>query len=193
MSRRKQFVELEPELRARIEEMNQVDLELWRYADALFETRTKHFALPEGGFVPYESDHSARMTIEEDSIEILNVSLTGQTDQRGEFLAGELATLSITFRALKDIENLNLGYSLHHDSGLHIFGVNTRLLGYELFCQARCDYRIDFSFAALLGLGTYYINISARSGISSLDHLCLLRKKSHCSISQVSWVSHLKA
>ncbi|WP_028325361.1 Wzt carbohydrate-binding domain-containing protein [Desulfatirhabdium butyrativorans] len=189
-SRRKHFDELEPALRTRIEEMNQVDLELWRYADMLFETRTKKFEL--GGernpVLEDQNDDSCRNAngrskvdikpvVEDGSLELLNVCLTGQLKENGEFLSGELATLSISFRAIKDIDDLTIGYSVRHNSGLHLFGVNSRLLGHQLHCRAGGDYKVDFIFAMNLGRDAYFIDIAAHSGLSHLDNCYLLREK----------------
>ena len=183
-SRRKKFDELDPKIRTRIEEINLVDLELWNYANALLTTKTVKFVMPVRDSLEKTSPEevkglpgSIESHIGDGSIEILNVKLTGQATNGFDFLAGELLTLTISIRALKDIEDLNLGYSIHHDSGLHVFGVNTRLLSYKINCRTGVNYKIDFTFPVLLGLGTYYVNIAARSGVSDLDHLCMSMEK----------------
>ncbi|GEM_PF-2636091 len=183
-SRRKIFGELDPTLRKRIEEINLVDLELWHYADTLLTTKTVKFVMPVRDSIEEAAPEEVKSLVNsieshigDGSIELLNVNLTGQATNGCDFLAGELLTLSISIRALKDIDELNLGYSIHHDSGLHVFGVNTQLLGYKINCRTGEEYKADFTFPVLLGLGNYYVNIAARSGLSELDHLCMSMEK----------------
>lgn len=77
----------------------------------------------------------------------------------------------------KDIDDLTIGYSIHHDSGLHIFGTNTRLMGRKLRVSAGGEYHVDFVFTVNLGIGRYFINISAHSGLTHLEHCYLWREK----------------
>lgn len=187
-SRRKRLDELDPDLRAHIEAMNEVDLELWRYADTLFDTRTKKFVIEERDRVVNQGLESradgevvlpfvAKPNVEDGSLELLNVSFTGQFKENMEFMAGELATLSISFRALKNIDDLTIGYSIRHNSGLNLFGVNSRLLGYQLHCRAGGDYKVDFIFALNLGKDFYFIDIAAHSSLSYTGDCYLLREK----------------
>ncbi|MEZ0328592.1 MAG: Wzt carbohydrate-binding domain-containing protein [Dissulfuribacterales bacterium] len=178
-STRKKFSDLSPELQRRIEEINRVDMELWRYADSLFETKTRRFQLADKQ-VAAVSDNNAvsasdefcemmPVNIEDGSLELLEVSVNSRMRPGQGLLAGEEAVLSIAFRCHRDIDDLTIGYSIHHDSGLNLFGVNTRLMGYNLQCKAGNDYRVDFSFTANLGLGSYRVNVSAHSGLTHLE------------------------
>lgn len=176
-STRKRFSELSSELQRRIEEINRVDMELWRYANELFETKTRRFQpsdkkalLKDQGPEPEKaSTDVVSVNIEDGSLELIGVTVENRARPGQGFLAGEQAVLAIAFRCLRDIEDLTIGYSIHHDSGLHMFGVNTRLLGYKLRCAAGKDYRVEFAFTVNLGLGHYLVNVSAHSGLTHLE------------------------
>lgn len=173
-STRKKFSELSPELQKRIEELNRVDMELWRYANWLFDHKTKYFELSEKPSsvsltrVENASIDVTPVSTEDDSLELLEVTVKNRACPGRGFLAGEEALLRIVFRCHKDVDELTVGYSIHHDSGVHVFGVNTRLMGYELRCKAGRDYVVEFAFPVNLGIGTYRINVSAHTGY---DHL----------------------
>lgn len=176
-STRKRFSELPTELQRRIEEINRVDMELWHYAEQLFETKTKRFQPSDkqmsADAPPDISESSPEITpvmIEDGSLELLDVSVTSRMRPGQGLLAGEGAVLSIAFRCHQDIDDLTIGYSIHHDSGLLLFGVNTRLMGYKLRCKAGRDYRIAFAFTVNLGIGHYFVNVSAHSGLTHLEH-----------------------
>jgi len=97
------------------------------------------------------------------AIRLLNASIKSQISNSNIFLSGELATFTISFQTSENIENLYFGYSIFHESGLLIFGINTDLFQCSLECSANSDYKIDFEFPVQLGTGDYYINIKAFS------------------------------
>ncbi|MGC8720669.1 MAG: Wzt carbohydrate-binding domain-containing protein [Thermodesulforhabdaceae bacterium] len=189
-SRRERFSDLPSSLQARILELVDVDMELWQYAEELFENKTKHF---DASSLPSDSKSEAQACkmassvsspiepagIQGDgSLELLSVTVSGQLrPQMPTFLPGERAFLRIAFRAVKDIDDLTVGYSIHHDSGLHIFGINTRLLGKKLSVKTGGEYYVDFLFPVNLGLGKYFVNISAHSGLTHLERCYLWREK----------------
>lgn len=179
-STRKGFSELPAAVQRRIEEINRVDMELWRYAEQLFETKTKRFQLSDkqmtvaateeiSSSVSADSPDVTPINIEDGFLELLEVSVTNRMRPGQGLLSGEQVVLSITFRCHRDIDDLTIGYSIHHESGLHLFGVNTRLMGYKLMCKAGRDYRVDFSFTVNLGIGYYFVNVSAHSGLTHLE------------------------
>lgn len=185
-SRRKRFSEMPLTLQKRIEELNRVDLELWRYADSLFDSRTKRFTLSSESFEAFagkavegKADNRPASVnhIEDGSLELLGVTVRSQMRPNEDLIAGELAVLEITFRCLRDIDDLTVGYSIHHDSGLHIFGVNTRLFGHKMRCLAGGDYGVSFTFPVQLGIGTYYVNISAHAGLAHTERCYLWRER----------------
>ncbi|MEJ5299408.1 MAG: Wzt carbohydrate-binding domain-containing protein [Thermodesulforhabdaceae bacterium] len=185
-SSRKRFDELPGDIQRRIDELTSVDMELWEYANFLFETKTKRFEL--SGEVDKKSspddakkDKTAvTQVVEDGSLELISVTVTGQFRNDLSFLPGERASLRIAFRALKDIDDLTIGYSIHHDSGLHIFGTNTRLMGRKLRVSAGGKYHVDFVFTVNLGIGQYFVNISAHSGLTHLENCYLWREKVAC-------------
>jgi len=175
-SARKEFSDLSVKLKTRIEAINQVDMELWRYAGWLFQHKTRYYqALCEKENPVVIKTASANMqpdavlvNTESSSLEFLNASVSSKSRLNQDLLAGEEAVLSIDFRCLKDLNELTIGYAIFHNSGFHMFGVNTRLLGYRLKCKAEKEYHVDFNFTVNLGIGTYWVNVSAHTG---LDHL----------------------
>jgi hypothetical protein len=183
-SKRMRFSELPGRLQERILELTSVDLELWHYANGLFDTKTRHF-VPSNPSV-HDSEASScpepplpvTSVMDDGSLELLSVTMSGLLrPQQPVILPGELATLRVSFRALKDIDDLTVGYSIHHDSGLHLFGINTRLLGKRLAVKGGGEYHVDFVFSMNLGLGRYFVNISAHSGQTHLERCYLWRGK----------------
>jgi len=183
-SKRMKFSELPSHLQDRILELTSVDMELWRYANELSDTKTKNF-VPlnpsahenEASSCP-EPPLPVTPVMEDGSLELLSVTISSQLrPSLPSFLSGELATLRVSFRALKDIDDLTISYSIHHDSGLHIFGINTRLLGKKLAVKAGGEYHVDFVFSMNLGIGRYFVNISAHSGLTHLERCYLWREK----------------
>ncbi len=174
-STRKKLSELPPHLQDRIQEINLVVRELWQHANHLFETKTKHFQ-PLGRSrsvnTVQKEDGSADATpvsIDDGTLDLLGVQVSSRMRAGQGLLAGEEALLTIAFRCNQDIDELTIGYSIHHDSGLHMFGVNTRLMGYNLKCKAGRDYRVQFAFTANLGIGRYQVNVSAHTGLTHLE------------------------
>lgn len=174
-SKKREYQELPVEIQKRLLEINSVDMELWDYANYLFNNKTKFFILPEKPnekifkteyTLPASSESSE---IETGIIELIDAVVVNRTRPGQGFLAGEEAMLSITFRCNQDIDELTIGYSLHHDSGLHLFGINTRIMGYKLQCKAGLEYTINFLFTLNLGIGRYFVNVTAHTGLTHLE------------------------
>lgn len=186
---RRKFSELPSNLQRRIEEINQVDMELWRYAEQLFDTKTKQFqsvnskiAITAHSTCQSECEMPVQpVSFEDESLELLDVCVkSGMRSLAERLLGGEDAILSIAFRCHQDIDDLTIGYSIHHDSGLHLFGVNTRLMGYRLQCKAGMDYRVEFRFTVNLGIGKYFVNVSAHSGLTHLEKCYFWKERVVC-------------
>jgi hypothetical protein len=180
------FAELSRDTQLRIEEINRVDLQLWHYARNLFAEKTKHFSLP----APNASltrnsqeskgiivDQTISLSREEGHLELLSAFAFSRFRSGSNFLAGEDAALVIEFRCHKSVDDLTIGYSLHHDSGLILFGVNTRLMGYKMSCDAGSDFQISFTFPILLGIGTYTVDVSAHTGLEHIGCCYFYRKR----------------
>lgn len=105
-SSRKRFDELPEDIKHRIDELTSVDMELWKYANELFETKTKRFELREEVSKSDVNDRAKKEkvvlppVVEDGSLELINVSVTGQFRIKPSFLPSEQARLRIAFRAL---------------------------------------------------------------------------------------------
>ena len=109
--------------------------------------------------------------------ELVEARLVGKLRPSSDFVSGELADLHISFRCNEPIGDLTLGYSVHHDSGLHMFGVNTRLLGHQISARAGGPYHVAFSFPMNLGIGVYHVALSAHTGLSHLECCYMLKPR----------------
>jgi len=166
------FSDLDEEAQSIITTHNQVDLELWRYANRLFDSKSKNFVLAEntaisissaGGADRRDADKSHALqvsTYEGSGVEFLDVSVVGAIRNGAELMSGSMAAMSIYFRALVDIDDLTLGYSIEHESGLHIFGVSNVNVDKEISCRPG-EYYIKVTFSANLAPGSYYVSIVA--------------------------------
>ncbi|MEJ5348383.1 MAG: Wzt carbohydrate-binding domain-containing protein [Desulfosoma sp.] len=182
-SRRPIFSDLPQNIQKKIQEITHIDKQLWEYANELFETKTKRFFFTEKdlSLLPAKENNTfAAVTpvVEDDAIELLGVRVRGHPNPyRCRLLSGEEIVITITFRCHKDVDDLTIGYSIHHDSGLHIFGVNTRLMGYNLKCKAGNDFQVKFAFPGNLGIGKYYVHVSAHTGLTHLERCFFWREK----------------
>lgn len=184
-SGRSTYGELAPRLRQRLEELTQVDQRLWALAGEIFESQRKRPLQigPSSNDSPVVADGPDRnvdrprpksANVSDPAFELIEARLIGKLRPSSDFVSGELADLHIAFRCNEDIGDLTLGYSIHHDSGLHLFGVNSRLLGRRLEVGKGGPYHVTFSFPVNLGVGVYHVGLAAHTGLSHLDRCFLL-------------------
>ncbi len=185
-TKRARLADLLQETQRRIEAINRVDFELWHYAQRLFNEKTKFFNLPISTYnlavkVPKDektaNDLVLSSIVEGGQLELLSVIVSSRFRAGCNLLAGEDADLTIKFRCHKSLDDLTIGYSLHHDSGLILFGINTRLMGYKINCSAGNDYQITFTFPMLLGIGTYTVDASAHKGFDYSNYCYFIKQQ----------------
>lgn len=192
------YADLPHNIQARIDELTRVDRSLWEYADEIFRTKAQKMAIDDLPrnlahekthaldlySEPIRSENQAHVFHGDDSIDSARVTIKGQSGILGFFLAGELATLRVQFRAIEDIDDLTVGYKIKHESGLHFFGINSRIYGYQLQCKAGGEYHVDFVFPVMLGLGRHLIDLLMHPGHTHLDR-CYFRQDK-CATLEVS-------
>jgi hypothetical protein len=182
---RKAFKDLSPALQNRIDALTEVDRELWHFAKSRFEFMKSHpdkfglmFSVEDNSVAPVESCAVvAPYSLNKGIFELQDVQMISQLKPGTDFISGEWIELHIAFRCLENIEDLTIGYSIHHDSGLHIFGINTRILGVQVHIQGGGQGIVRFSFPLNVGIGSYYLNLSAHTGLSHLDCCYMLKEK----------------
>jgi hypothetical protein len=202
-SRRARFEELSQEIQNRIEQLNAVDIELWQYANHLFDNKTR-LLIP--GFwkttiepsteIAQKSETEAAgsqltakatpdppFTVTDPVFDLLAVSVNSQLGPGSYLVSGELATLRVAFQTHEDLDNLTIGINIASDSGLLLFGTNTQHCGYQIVCRAGGTYHVDFCFPVQLGLGSYSVGVAASSGPVA-SRRCHLRKEV-CTLFQV--------
>lgn len=205
--KRGKFIDLPPNIQTRIDELTRVDRLLWQYAGDLFRTKTKVITiddLPRDIFdkranpvdpCPESTNfnNNAQLIYADGSIGNVKVTVQGQLATGHFLMAGELATLRVQFCAMQDIDDLTVGYAIQHESGLHLFGINSRIYGYQLECKAGGEYYVDFIFPVMLGLGKHSINLTMHSGHTHIDR-CYF-KKDRCATFEVVvfWAHFSKA
>jgi hypothetical protein len=184
-SRRINQSDLSPWVLQRLKDINQADFELWRYASYLFDEKKYSIKKTNERLHNLEDNHVEQSVNKDDnskdviqaidtSLTFLGASIVNHRTLVNEFFAGDMATLRVSFRAHKDINDLTIGYSIHHSSGTHMFGINTSLFGQKIHCSAGGDYAVQFTFCVNLGIGEYFLNISAHNGRSHFGNLYFL-------------------
>lgn len=180
-SRRKGFADLPKEIQQRIEEISRVDMGLWSEANRLYDRKIATFThaiqnIQQQRASPVILETQAEM-IGDGSVQMLDVSVNSFARNSKNLIAGELAVLHVRFRTQVDLSDLTIGYSIYHDSSLHLFESSSRQCGQKLKCSTSGIYFVDFIFPVFLGVGSYYINLSAHSGHSHLERCYLWQER----------------
>jgi hypothetical protein len=160
---------------------------LWEYAESLFDQQSRQPELltkvpllreQESRIsAPKKEATAQRAKIKEGALDLVELLLAGRLRPSTAFVSGELVDLQVTVRANEDIDDLTIGYSIQHDSGVRLFGVNTLLMGNRIQLKNGEMAQIIFSFPASFGIGNYFINLSAHTGASHLECCYFLKEK----------------
>jgi hypothetical protein len=167
---------LSEEARSRLESICRVDLALWELARTVYREKTARFeqSTAQSHSEPVVMGQLA--TVDDGFVELLSVLMEGEPGVgMNQVVSGQLGNLKITFKTHEAIGDLTVGFSLWHESGLRIFGANSRSLGYVLGCQTGGEYQLRYGLPLALGVGTYRVSVAFDSGIStsSRRHLAL--------------------
>ncbi|MGF6661615.1 hypothetical protein QF000_003260 [Paraburkholderia atlantica] len=186
------------DLRRKLQSLNQLDLELYQYAKSEFSKHRSRliFSLLSQSR-PYlmepdktdeaeelhpwdESDHlplvdsnadeSTPVNFGSKEVAIENGEIVGNISTgRNRLLCGETFDIALDFHSKIDITDLTIGISIHEKNGALIYGTNTLLLGKTVVATKGSVFRLSFSGKNRLGVGSYYVGISAHTGNSHLD------------------------
>lgn len=92
-------------------------------------------------------------------VRLQRVVLIGEDGLENRLFTGEMAELLIELSALRDHDNLALGFMIQDRLGQDIYGTNTALQRTALTLRAGCAYRVSFRFRVHLGFGEYSVNV----------------------------------
>lgn len=185
-SDRLSYKDIPQSLQRRIDELTEVDQQLWTIAQTTFDLKKKDpkrilpvplLACNEPSSIKPVQTAGQATNFRQGAVDLLDAHLIGRLRSNSDFISGELADLHVVLRCNEDIEDFTLGYSIHHDSNIHMFGVNSRLLGDGMRVRAGAVIQLVFSFPVNLGIGNYYVNLAAHTSLSHLGCCYLLKEK----------------
>ncbi|MGY4726327.1 Wzt carbohydrate-binding domain-containing protein [Burkholderia pyrrocinia] len=195
-SSRIDVADLPVNIRAKLENLNKVDIELYRYVREKFKVHRSgvmislmsRFGLPSQSCGEVDRRLSATQkevepvhALGDDSlslianfgskeIEIVNGQIVGEISRApGVLLCGEQFHINLEFESKIDASDLTFGISIHDGAGNLVFGTNTWLLGKKISVEANSRFSLHFSGRNILGVGAYNLGISVHTGNSHLD------------------------
>jgi hypothetical protein len=182
--------EVPKSLRARIESLNDADIELFEYARQIFLQKRRRTwtrliagaagaagdpARRPGGLVPAAAavpGAPAAPTPREFGnrrLALLAVQVRGQITQSHEVYSGDLVEVSVTFAAHETADDLTLGILIRDADGVLAFATNTRHMGHRIRIDAAGSYVAKFSFFNTLGIGGYSVTVALHTGYSHVE------------------------
>ena len=184
--------EIPRSVRARLEALNALDLELCAHARALFRSKRRatlrafatagaengegasaaaRFADPLDDLVA--DSEVPPLEFGNRRIEIVGVAVTGQVSRSYQVSAGEIVSLQLTIRAHQPTADLVAGFRIVDDAGRIVYGTNSRAQGRLIDVRAPGDYVVEFRLRCDVGYGDYAISASvhaAGAGANQVYH-----------------------
>jgi hypothetical protein len=180
-------------LRKRLEEQNQLDMELYMYAAKRLNRSVRRcfFALlqtqpvaeaPKGCADVSEPAATLRdsnkvaaprnspLRFGSKEIVITAVDLRGDVSLCApELVSGERVTVAIRCKSQIAVRNVTVGLHIHDLEGRLAYGTNTWLLGQSISVDVDATFDVVFSFILNLGVGRYVVGASVHTGSSHLE------------------------
>jgi hypothetical protein len=190
--------DIPPELRKRLEAINELDTELYLYARRRFsQTRRGLLVSCLHDLVALESlstnvgdavvsqstglvsampnritrpsESSRQIRFGNREIEVVRVSIDGLVSlASGALLSGETARITMRIAAHVSCDDLTVGLRIHDAANRLIFGTNTWLMGRQIRVAAGSVFLISFVFQNTLGRGRYGVGATLHTGSSHL-------------------------
>ena len=151
--------EISPKLRARLEELNALDLTFYRVARKRYETARADFpavARPGGlAWEPYEVKRTVRA-------QGPNLSLVAATTNRpsGVVMAGGEIAFRLNIDLARPVSEMIAGIHIHSEEGWLAFGTNSAMLEKPLRDLGAGRHLIEFRVAASLPEGRYRVGFA---------------------------------
>ncbi|SHO80674.1 Teichoic acid export ATP-binding protein TagH [hydrothermal vent metagenome] len=134
------------------------------------------------------NDSEDKMTIKDVSknsfgtfdVEIMSVSIEGESSKSDVISSGENSRVSIKIRALKDINDMTIGILIRDKFGQDIFGTNTYHHNIDINFESNKSYISTFDMPLNIGVGKYTITVAIHSRDTHLEN-CLHWLDNACS------------
>jgi len=183
--------DIEPEIFKKLRALNEIDIELYETAKALFE-KARRGVIRDcvdrsmSLIAPVESAGGISTNVGKKSEPVkiaihggadfgnrkaaaMRAEITGRISLGAALFCGELVDLRVVFAAREPIDNLTLGIQIVDEFGRLVFGTNSRYLGFVLSIDRPGEFFVDFSFQAVLGNGGYWLGVALHRGESHLE------------------------
>jgi hypothetical protein len=160
---RPQVHEVSRTARARLIEMNRLDLELYEFARHLFDERQKQqpAAASTTSLAPVRS---GRRDLGAQECRISRVSLqSSSSDSAQVFNAGDDAVVDLILEASIACDSVVVGIALTDSMGATRYGVNSMLLGHELSLKPGEVHAARFTLDLHLPPGEYFLTVAVHS------------------------------
>ncbi len=171
---------ISPEALAKVEKMNEADLELWVHAKNRFEkdyrammrsllamkanavasgTEINDFQAP-----PLPAEIIAPRSFGSEEIMIMTGFVQSPDGER-KVKSGEMAEVRLLLCSKINAENVTVGFTLYEAETLTMaFGSNSLLLDQKISCKAGCFYEVRFLLKLNLGQGFYRLDAAVHTG-----------------------------
>lgn len=192
------IADISDEVRRRLEGLNELDRELYSYAERRYLQRRRQLFMacvndlvtPEiptavaaaskearnSGSAPASTagqsttSHARRTRFGSRTIEVVEVRIEGAISLgSGMFLTGENVKLTVCVAAHVSTDDLTVGIHIHDSHNHLVFGTNSWLLGRRISVSGGSRFLVEFAFRNTFGIGSYRIGISLHKGPSHLD------------------------
>ena len=182
-SKRKSLKEIDIRSRARLVELNQLDMELYHFALEKFQAKKRRIfsrSMVQGPLKSSMEDidaHARARAATENApesfgdlgVEICGAKVVGADSQSALLRSGEEATISLELLAHVNVPALTVGIEISDELGEIVFGTNTHVMNVSQPVAAGHRYTVRFTFAANMRHGRYNLGSAIHTGASHLD------------------------
>lgn len=182
-SSRKGVHDVDPETRARLEDLNRLDLELYEFARRRFEDEKRQIfhsfanqsdaneSRPEESIrsETFETAASPAESFGDLSVEFWDALVRSSRSGTNILRSGEDVVLTLVVAAYEDVPDLTVGIEISDEVGEIVFGTNTFLMRETRSVLAGQTCRLEFAFSANMKHGKYFVGASLHTGATHED------------------------
>jgi len=177
---RRSLEETEPEVRARLTALNELDRELYEHAVRLFGERRRAIVrriidLGRRGdgaragtdaATPHVPSPEPVMRTEfgDRTVEILHVDVRDARSQSPVIQSGDEAVVVVSALARAATDDFTVGISIRDEAHRTVFGTNTHHLGEKWSTRPGAIYDVEFRMPMILAEGLYYVTVALHEG-----------------------------
>ena len=170
----------------KLQEANQVDLDLHAWAQKRFAEKLRFLQSPEGARARAEAKAArqelytgvpqlgaatapAMLEFGTREVEIRGVRCVGKESGTATVKSGESVEVVVECYAGAPIGDVTMGIAVRDKRGELVYGTNSRLLGLEMPIERAGSFRKSLVLQANLGSGGYYVTVALHKGASHLE------------------------